>query len=65
MINRRKFIKTTSVAGTSFLLAPQLGKAAGFFKGSPNEKVVLGMMGTHSRGLYLAQTFAKIPNTEI
>src|SRR6185437_1855645 len=65
MINRRKFIKTTSVAGTSFLLAPQLGKAAGFFKGSPNDKVVIGMMGTHSRGLYLAQNFAKIPNVEI
>ncbi|MDB5086536.1 MAG: Alpha-N-acetylgalactosaminidase [Mucilaginibacter sp.] len=65
MINRRKFIQTASVAGTSFLLSPHLGKAAGFFKGSPNEKVVVGMMGTHSRGLYLAQNFAKIPNTEI
>jgi hypothetical protein len=52
MINRRKFIQTASVAGTSFLLAPQLGKAAGFFKGSPNEKVVVGMMGTLKLGLY-------------
>jgi predicted dehydrogenase len=65
MINRRKFIQTASVAGTSFLLAPHLGKAAGFFKGSPNEKVVIGMMGTHSRGLYLAQNFARFPNAEI
>jgi len=65
MINRRKFIQSTSVAGTSFLLAPQFGKAAGFFKGSPNEKVVIGMMGTHSRGAYLAQNFAKNPNVEI
>ena len=65
MINRRKFIQSTAVAGTSFLLAPQLSKATGFFKGSPNEKVVLGMMGTNSRGLYLAQSFAKLPNVEI
>ncbi|MDP9049003.1 MAG: gfo/Idh/MocA family oxidoreductase, partial [Bacteroidota bacterium] len=65
MINRRKFLQTTSIAGTSFLLAPNLGKAAGFFKGMPNEKVVIGMMGTHSRGAYLAQNFAKIPNVEI
>src|ERR1700744_2322481 len=65
MINLRKFIQTTSIAGTSFLLAPQFGKAAGFFKGSPNDKVVIGMMGTHSRGLYLAQNFSKIPNVEI
>src|ERR1700761_3206086 len=65
MINRRKFIQTTSIAGTSFLLAPQLGKASGFFKGSPNGKVVIGMIGTHSRGLYLAQNFAKNPNVEI
>src|SRR6185312_6172699 len=65
MIDRRKFIQTTSVAGTSFLLAPHLSKAAGFFKGSPNEKVVVGMMSTHSRGAYLAQNFDKIPNVEI
>lgn len=64
-MDRRKFIKGTSLAGTSFLLAPQLSKASGFFKGSPNDKVVLGMMGTHSRGAYLASSFARIPNTEI
>jgi predicted dehydrogenase len=65
MLNRRQFIQTTSVAGTSFLLGTQVSKAASFFKGSPNEKVVLGMMGTNSRGLYLAQNYAKIPNVEI
>jgi predicted dehydrogenase len=65
MLNRRKFIQTTSVAGTSFLLAPHLGKTAGFFKGSPNDKVVMGMMGTHSRGAYLSKTFAALPNVEI
>ena len=65
MINRRKFIQTASVAGTSFLLAPHLGKGTGFFKGAPNEKVVIGMVGTHSRGLYLAQNFCEIPNVEI
>ncbi|MDN3547712.1 Gfo/Idh/MocA family protein [Mucilaginibacter aquaedulcis] len=63
MISRRKFIQSTSIAGTCFLLTPEISKAS--FLGSPNNKVVLGMMGTNSRGLYLAQSFAKIPNVEI
>ena len=64
MISRRKFIQTTSIASTCFLLTPELSKA-GIFKGSPNDKVVLGMMGTNSRGFYLAQSFARMPNVEI
>ena len=36
-----------------------------FFAGSPNNKVLLGMIGTNSRGSFLAKTFAKLPNVEI
>src|ERR1700753_670832 len=64
-MDRRKFIQASSVAGTSFLMAPHFGKAAGFYKGSPSDKVVIGMMGTHSRGLYLAQNLCALPNVEI
>jgi predicted dehydrogenase len=48
-----------------FCLRRNYQRRQGFFKGSPNEKVVLGFMGTNSRGLYLAQSYAKIPNVEI
>ena len=62
--NRREFLRTASVAGTSLLLSPGLS-AGSFFTGSPNDKVVLGIMGTHSRGDFLARTFAKLPNVEV
>ncbi len=63
--SRRQFIRNMSIAGTSFLMYPGLSSAAGFFSGSPNEKVVLGIMGTNSRGMFLAKSFAKLPNVEI
>lgn len=62
--NRRDFLRTASVAGTSLLLSPSLS-AGSFFRGSPNDKVVIGVMGTHSRGEFLAKTFAKLPNVEV
>lgn len=34
-------------------------------KGSPAKKVVIGIMGTNSRGLFLAKSFARIPDVEI
>ena len=35
------------------------------FHGSPNEKIVMGVMGTNSRGFFLASMFAKLPNVEV
>ncbi|MCY7350648.1 MAG: Gfo/Idh/MocA family oxidoreductase [Cytophagaceae bacterium] len=61
---RRDFLRTASVAGTSLLLSPSLS-ASGIFRGAPNDKVVLGIMGTNSRGMFLAKTFAKLPNVEV
>ncbi|MBC7893133.1 MAG: Gfo/Idh/MocA family oxidoreductase, partial [Sphingobacteriaceae bacterium] len=61
MTNRRDFLKTTTFAGVGSLLP-----ASSFaFRGAPNEKVVLGVMGVNSRGLYLAEQFAKLPNAEV
>lgn len=64
-LNRRKFIRNASLAGTSVLLSPALSSANSFFGGTPNEKVVLAIMGTNSRGLFLAKSFARLPNVEI
>ncbi|MCW3091714.1 MAG: oxidoreductase domain protein [Ferruginibacter sp.] len=62
---RRGFIRNISLAGTSMLFYPGLASGASFFSGSPGDKVVLGIMGTNSRGAFLAKTFAGLPNVEI
>ncbi len=64
MTNRRDFLKSTSLIGAGALLAPYLS-AMPFFKGSPNEKVVIGAVGTNSRGFFVARMFAKLPNVEV
>ena len=61
MENRRTFIKKTAIAGVGLLTVPQLFS----FVGSPNEKVVIGIMGTNSRGLFLSKAFANLPNVEV
>ena len=60
-MNRRDFIKNTSVAtaGITILNFPVFGKYA------PSNKVILAVMGVNSRGSYLAENFAKLPNSEI
>lgn len=61
MKTRREFIKNTTLAGAGLLSMPNFF----VFKGSPNEKVVVGTMGTNSRGLAVAKMFAKLPNVEV
>ena len=61
MYHRRDFIKKTALAGSGLLAAPHLFA----YNGSPNEKVVVGIMGTNSRGMFLAQSFAKLKNVEV
>ncbi|KIC95708.1 Gfo/Idh/MocA family protein [Flavihumibacter solisilvae] len=61
MLDRRKFLIQSTLAGTGILLAPTIKS----FASSANEKIVLGAVGTNSRGFYLARMFATIPNVEI
>ncbi|MBC7745025.1 MAG: Gfo/Idh/MocA family oxidoreductase [Flavobacterium sp.] len=63
--NRREFIKKTSIATSSILLAPTLSSANSIFFGSPNNKVVLGFMGLNGRGNFLSNTFSSLPNVEV
>jgi len=61
MNNRRKFIKQSALAGAGIFVAPHVFS----LQGSPAEKVVIGAMGTNSRGLYLAKMLANLPDVEI
>src|SRR6186713_2129698 len=60
-MKRRDFIKNSSfaTAGITFLNFPVFGKNA------PSNKVQLAIMGVNSRGAYLAECFASLPNVEI
>jgi predicted dehydrogenase len=61
MTTRRDFIKNTALAGTGILAVPNFQ----IFKGSPNEKVIIGSMGSNSRGFFLAKMYAQLPNVEV
>ena len=65
IINRNQFIRRTSLASTSLLLSSYLSSGAEFFSGSPANKVIIGIMGTNSRGLFLAKAFAQFPDVEV
>lgn len=60
-MNRRQFIRNSGLAGAgiSLLNFPVFGQYA------PSNKVVLAVMGTNSRGAYLAECFARLPNVEV
>jgi len=61
MYKRRDFIRTTTFAGAGILLSPtvfSLSKAQ-------SDKVIIGVVGTNSRGHYLARMFAQLPNVEV
>jgi predicted dehydrogenase len=60
-MNRRKFIKDTSIVagGLTILNFPVFGENA------PSNKVVIGVMGLNGRGGYLAKSFSKMANVEV
>lgn len=58
-MRRRHFINQSAIVTGGLLVAPTI------LKGSPAQKVVVGVMGTNSRGEYLATLFAKLPDVEV
>lgn len=60
MIQRRTFIQKSILGSTALFTSPLLS-----FRGSPNEKVLIGIMGTNSRGAFLSKSFSKLPNVEV
>ncbi|MBZ5858964.1 Gfo/Idh/MocA family protein [Flavihumibacter profundi] len=61
MLDRRKFLIQSALAGTGLILGGGLNALAK----SPNEKIIIGAVGTNSRGFYLARMFAVLPNIEV
>lgn len=61
MLDRRKFLRQSALTGTGLFLSPYLLRA----NGPVADKVVIGAVGTNSRGHYLAKLFARIPGVEV
>jgi len=63
-IGRKDFLKQMTTLGAGIGIA---GSKAPFLfgDGSPNEKVVMGIIGTHNRGSALARGFARLEDAEI
>jgi predicted dehydrogenase len=63
-MHRRDFIKTTSAAGLG-ALATAHGVAPLLQHRSPNEKVMVAVIGVNGRGEVHAKNFAGLPNSEV
>lgn len=61
MTSRREFIRQSAMAGTGIWLSKPLFSWGGSF----NDKLIVGVMGTNSRGHYLARMFAQLNNVEV
>jgi predicted dehydrogenase len=64
-LDRRDFLKKASAAGVgAFAASRGIGPLLAF-EGSPNEKMVVGVMGLNGRGMVHAQGFARGANTTV
>jgi len=59
-LNRREFLKRSATVGAGMLAVPALGRALG-----ANEKIVVGFIGTGSRGTYYVSEFKRAKGVEI
>jgi predicted dehydrogenase len=60
-MKRRDFVYRSTLAGAALLAAPNVYS----FKGSPGEKVIVGVMGTNGRGEYLATLYSALTDVEV
>jgi predicted dehydrogenase len=60
-LTRRQFLKTTCILATGLAAAPASVRAAK----SPNDKVVVGIIGCNGRGMDHINGFLSVPNVEI
>jgi predicted dehydrogenase len=60
-MKRRHFVQRASILGASAWVVPQVFS----YSGKPADKIVVGVMGTNSRGEYLATLFASQPDIEV
>ena len=60
ILNRRKFIKTSAVAGTAALMTPKT-----LFSSTESKRIKLGFIGTGLRGQWMVHLTTKYPEVSI
>jgi predicted dehydrogenase len=64
-LDRRDFIKTASAAGLGALATSAVASPLLALRGSPNEKMVVAVMGLNGRGMVFARSCARGPDTAV
>ena len=64
-LDRRGFLRDTSLAGLGLAITNRFPSPALLLGGQPSAKVVVAVMGLNGRGAVLAGNFMRSPNTEI
>jgi predicted dehydrogenase len=64
-ITRRDFIERAGTAGLAAAIGARMPLRAPRPRRSPNEKIVVAVLGLNGRGMVLAQHFARLPNSEV
>ena len=64
-IDRREFIRTSSAAGLGIAVTGRLGAPAIVSTRSPNDQVVVAVMGLNGRGMVHARNFRRLKHTAV
>jgi predicted dehydrogenase len=64
-ISRRGFLERAGAAGVGAMLAGRLPSAVPPSSRSPNEKVIVAVIGLNGRGVVHAQNFSRLPRAEV
>ena len=64
-VDRRDFLKRAGVAGLGIAMTNRISLGAPRASRSPNEKVLVAVIGLNGRGQVHAQNFARLPNSEV
>jgi predicted dehydrogenase len=64
-VGRRDFLRSASAAGFGAMVSSRLPGSLLGGHGSPNEKIVIAVVGLNGRGAVHAQNFARLKNSEV
>ena len=65
VVDRRDFLKRAGVAGLGIAMTNRIPLGAPRASRSPNEKVLVAVIGLNGRGQVHAQNFSRLPNSEV
>jgi predicted dehydrogenase len=64
-VDRREFLKAASVTGVGLMMTNRLPSPALLGSASPNDRMVVAVVGLNGRGMVHAQNFSALKNSEV